>query len=103
MLADELSLGLAPKVVNRLVEVLRGFAARGGGVLLVEQQIGYALQAADHVYVMRRGEIALEGSSAQMRRRVPEIEACYFSMDNANGAPTDERVAAAGEHEAGTG
>jgi branched-chain amino acid transport system ATP-binding protein len=103
VLADELSLGLAPKVVNRLVEVLRGFAAQGGGVLLVEQQIGYALQAADHVYVMRRGEIALEGSSAQLRLRVPEIEACYFSMDNANGPANDDRVAVSGEREAGTG
>ncbi len=64
VLADELSLGLAPKIVNRLVEVPRGFAQRGVGVLLVEQQIGYALQVADHVYVMRRGEIALEGSAA---------------------------------------
>jgi branched-chain amino acid transport system ATP-binding protein len=102
VLADELSLGLAPKIVNRLVEVLRGFAQRGVGVLLVEQQIGYALQVADHVYVMRRGEIALEGSAAQLRLRVPEIEACYFSMDDAGAPANDEAAAASGEREAGS-
>ena len=79
VLADELSLGLAPIVVRRLLEVLRQFADRGAGVLLVEQQINYALEAADHVYVMRRGVIALEGSAAEMKQRIPDIEACYFS------------------------
>jgi branched-chain amino acid transport system ATP-binding protein len=79
VLADELSLGLAPVIVHRLLEVLRQFALKGAGVLLVEQQINYALEVADHVYVMRRGQIALEGSAAEMKERVQDIEACYFS------------------------
>lgn len=81
VLADELSLGLAPLVVHRLLEVLESFAKQGVGVLLVEQQIGYALRSANYVYVMRRGDIAIEGSAAEMRDRVPDIEACYFSTD----------------------
>jgi branched-chain amino acid transport system ATP-binding protein len=79
VLADELSLGLAPIIVHRLLEVLRQFAVHGVGVLLVEQQINYALEAADHVYVMRRGQIALEGSATLMKARVDDIEACYFT------------------------
>jgi branched-chain amino acid transport system ATP-binding protein len=82
VLADELSLGLAPLIVHRLLEVLRVFAQKGVGVLLVEQQIGYALESADYVYVMRRGRIAMAGSATEMRERVPDIEACYFSMDD---------------------
>jgi branched-chain amino acid transport system ATP-binding protein len=87
VLADELSLGLAPLIVHRLLEVLRSFAQRGGGVLLVEQQIGYALDSADYVYVMRRGQVALEGSATSMRERIPDIEACYFSMDDDGAQP----------------
>jgi branched-chain amino acid transport system ATP-binding protein len=101
VLADELSLGLAPLIVRRLLEVLRGFADRGVGVLLVEQQIGYALESADHVYVMRQGEIAMQGPAAQMRERLDEIEACYFSTadtPDASGSmqgPAEVRPAAA--------
>ncbi|MDB4873028.1 MAG: putative branched-chain amino acid transporter ATP-binding protein [Gemmatimonadales bacterium] len=102
VLADELSLGLAPLIVHRLLEVLRGFADQGVGVLLVEQQIGYALESADHVYVMRRGEIAMQGPVVQMRERVDEIEACYFSTvdapdasGSAQGETAEARPAAA--------
>jgi branched-chain amino acid transport system ATP-binding protein len=78
ILADELSLGLAPQVVSRLLTAMRSFADGGGGVLLVEQQIHNALSIADHGYVMSRGRIVMEGLSSDLRGRVADIEASYL-------------------------
>ena len=61
LLADELSLGLAPLVVTRLLQAVREAAERGVGVLLVEQHARQALAVADRVYVLQRGRIALDG------------------------------------------
>lgn len=84
LLADELSLGLAPIIVDRLLATL-GEAARerGIGVLLVEQHVRKALQVADRVYVMQRGRIVLSGTSAEIRPRLAEIEAAYLSTSAA--------------------
>ncbi|HEX4903882.1 MAG TPA: ABC transporter ATP-binding protein [Acidimicrobiales bacterium] len=54
---DELSLGLAPTLVDRLSDAVRGFRERGGSVLLVEQSMPVLLQAADRVALMERGTI----------------------------------------------
>jgi branched-chain amino acid transport system ATP-binding protein len=62
LLADELSLGLAPLVVKRLLETIRRAADQAGvGVLLVEQQARRALTVADRWYLLRRGEIVARG------------------------------------------
>ena len=79
VLADELSLGLAPLVVERLMEALREAAAHGVGVLLVEQQVRAALAVADRGYVLRRGTVALGGSAADLREQIVEIEATYLA------------------------
>ena len=79
LLADELSLGLAPVIVDRLLEVLRRAAADGVGVLLVEQHIYKALEISDRAYVIRRGEIQLEGSAADLRDRVDEVQGLYVA------------------------
>jgi branched-chain amino acid transport system ATP-binding protein len=80
LLADELSLGLAPLVVRRLLEAVRAAAdERGTGVLLVEQHVRKALKYADRVYVMKRGQIELEGPAAEMRGRLEEIEDSYLT------------------------
>jgi branched-chain amino acid transport system ATP-binding protein len=80
LLADELSLGLAPLVVRRLLDAVRVAAdERGTGVLLVEQHVRKALQYADRVYVMRRGRIELSGSASEMRGRLAEIEDSYLT------------------------
>lgn len=64
LLADELSLGLGPMVVDRLFEALRAAASTLDiGVLLVEQQARRALGASDRWYLMRRGELVAQGSS----------------------------------------
>ncbi|MGD9752833.1 MAG: ABC transporter ATP-binding protein [Acidimicrobiia bacterium] len=80
LLADELSMGLAPLIVQRLLEAVRAAAdERGTAVLLVEQHVRKALQYADRVYVMRRGRIELSGTAAEMANRIDEIEEQYLS------------------------
>mgnify|MGYP000918382804 FL=1 len=80
LLADELSMGLAPMIVTRLLGAVRDAAReRGTGVLLVEQHVRKVLGIADHVYVMRRGEIAMAGTAAEMRGRIGEIEDSYLA------------------------
>jgi branched-chain amino acid transport system ATP-binding protein len=79
LLADELSLGLAPLVVDRLLAAVRKAADEGVGVLLVEQHIHKALEIADRCYIMRRGEIELEGSAAELTNRLDDIQKLYFA------------------------
>ena len=77
LLADELSLGLAPLVVNRLFEAVRAAADGGLGVLLVEQHVSKALQYSDRVYMLRRGEVVISGLTSELDMQV--IEAAYLS------------------------
>jgi branched-chain amino acid transport system ATP-binding protein len=91
LLADELSLGLAPLVVHRLLRAVRDAAdQRGLGVLLVEQHVRQALQIADRVYVMQRGEIAIQGTAAEMHGRLDELEATYLAGTTGALAPGSE-------------
>jgi branched-chain amino acid transport system ATP-binding protein len=83
LLADELSLGLAPIVVTNLLQAVRDAASeRGIGVLLVEQHVRQALKIADRVYVMERGRIALSGTSHEVASQVDKIEAAYLAGSN---------------------
>src|SRR5215207_8405900 len=80
LLADELSMGLAPLVVKRLLDAVRSAADnQGTAVLLVEQHVRKALKYADRVYVMRRGRIELTGTGTEMRGRTAEIEDQYLT------------------------
>jgi branched-chain amino acid transport system ATP-binding protein len=80
LLVDELSLGLAPLIVERLLKAVRAATQeRECGVLLVEQHARKALVYADRVYVMRRGRLEMELSASEARRRIGEIEASYLS------------------------
>ncbi len=80
LLADELSLGLAPMVVERLLTSVRRAAdERGIAVLLVEQHVRQALRYADRVYVMERGRVSLSGTVAEVQSQIEEIEAAYLS------------------------
>ncbi len=89
LLIDELSLGLAPLVVERLLQAVRGAALeRGLGVLLVEQHVEQALRYADRAYVMRRGEIVLSGSAETLAGRIGELEQSYLEGVAAPGANT---------------
>jgi branched-chain amino acid transport system ATP-binding protein len=80
LLADELSMGLAPMVVTRLLQAVRDAAdQQGTAVLLVEQHVRQALRYADRAYVMRRGRIALSGSATELGGRLAEIEDSYLA------------------------
>ncbi len=79
LLADELSLGLAPKIVDRLLEALRQAADGGVAMVIVEQQIRRILSYADRAYVMRRGSVVMEGTAVDIRGRIDEVEAQYLS------------------------
>ena len=80
LLADELSLGLAPVVVRRLLQTVRRVASeRSTGILLVEQHVRQALHIADRVYVMQRGRIVMSGTGEEVHGRIDEIEATYLS------------------------
>jgi branched-chain amino acid transport system ATP-binding protein len=80
LLADELSLGLAPIIVANLLQAVRDAAnERGVGVLLVEQHVRQAMSIADRVYVMQRGRIVLSGTTAEVAGQIDKIEAAYLT------------------------
>ena len=71
LLADELSLGLAPLVVDRLLQAVRQAAKENGtGVVMVEQHAHKALQYADRAIVMRRGRVELSLTGEEARHRI---------------------------------
>jgi len=67
LMIDELSLGLAPKVVGELVEALKVVNAEGTSLLIVEQDVATALSLADRGYVMDRGRTVADGDSETLR------------------------------------
>src|SRR5947199_1828573 len=80
LLADELSLGLAPIVVDRLLQAVRNAADQSGlAVMMVEQHAHKALKYADRAIVLRRGRVELDLSGAEARRRIDEVEQAYLS------------------------
>jgi len=84
LMADELSLGLAPQTVERLLTALRAAADDGLAVLVVEQQVHRILKVADRVYLMRRGEVEFEGSVEEARRRIDDITELYMSSSKSS-------------------
>ncbi|WP_345419382.1 ABC transporter ATP-binding protein [Pseudonocardia xishanensis] len=89
LIADELSLGLAPLIVERLLTTVRDESRRSGmSALLVEQHIRPALAVADRGYVMRRGRIEFSGSADLLRSESAAIESTYLSRAAGVGPPT---------------
>jgi branched-chain amino acid transport system ATP-binding protein len=79
LLVDEMSLGLAPVIVDRLIPVLRRAADEmGSSVLFVEQHVALALEVADRAYVLTHGRIGLEGPAAELRERRELLAASYL-------------------------
>ncbi len=66
MLLDEVSMGLAPKIVDEIFEFLGRVAHEGASLLLVEQYVTRALALADYVYLMNRGQIAYRGEPSEL-------------------------------------
>jgi len=80
LVIDELSFGLAPTIVMRLVPVIRRIAAQGVGVLLIEQFTHLALALADHVYIMSRGKLSYDGDAARLQAQPEILHRAYFPV-----------------------
>jgi branched-chain amino acid transport system ATP-binding protein len=79
LLVDEMSLGLAPVIVERLLPILRRVATDlGAGVLFVEQHVAKALQLADRAYVLSHGRLVLEGPAEELRKRPDLLKSSYL-------------------------
>lgn len=90
LLLDELSLGLAPLVVTRLLTAVRAAADRTGvGVLLVEQHARAALQVSDHAYVMNRGRIQVDRPARDLLAQAGLLQSAYLA-NNAAGPDIPE-------------
>ena len=77
LLLDEPSLGLAPKIVRQIFDLIVAIRAAGTSILLVEQNVRSALRVADYAYVMDAGRVRLHGDAAQLRDD-PRIRDSYL-------------------------
>jgi branched-chain amino acid transport system ATP-binding protein len=91
LIVDELSLGLAPRIVAQLFDILREVNERGTAVLIVEQFVHMALANTDRAYVLAKGQVVLEGRSADLLAD-PQLIASYLG-ESAAGAGTSAPVA----------
>jgi branched-chain amino acid transport system ATP-binding protein len=82
LLVDELSLGLAPVVVKRLVPVLAALASSGVGVLLIEQFAHVALGLANTAYILEGGRIRYHGTATQLRENPELLRSAYLLRDD---------------------
>jgi branched-chain amino acid transport system ATP-binding protein len=78
VIIDELSLGLAPVIVQRLIPTIRGVAESGVGVLLIEQFAALALGLARRAYVMEGGRIQYSGTAAELRENPDLLHSAYL-------------------------
>lgn len=79
LMIDEVSLGLAPVIVSKVYEAIAEIRRIGTTVILVEQNVRAAFQAADRGYVINHGKVALEGPSSELNDN-PEVKKAYLGM-----------------------
>ena len=96
LLIDELSLGLAPKIVEELLETVRRLNTEGVGVLIVEQHVDLALDIASRAYFLERGEVRFSGPAEDLRGRDDLLRSVFLA-----GAMTAESTELAEEALAG--
>lgn len=80
LLLDEPSMGLAPLLVRQIFEIIGEIHRAGSTILLVEQNARMALQAAQHAYVLERGQVALRGPAQELAAD-PRLQAAYLGGD----------------------
>jgi branched-chain amino acid transport system ATP-binding protein len=92
ILIDELSLGLAPVIVNRLIPTIRDIAESGIGVLLIEQFVTVALGLANRAHIMEGGRLQFSGQAKELREN-PELLHTAYLLRGSNGAARAPAVA----------
>lgn len=95
LLIDELSLGLAPAVVDRMLAAVADMVADGIGVLLVEQFADRALAFGHHAAVLARGAVVLQGRAAEVRSQPEQLQAAYLGETETTPARSDDPSGAA--------
>ncbi len=79
LMVDELSLGLAPKIVDHLIEVVQQINRDGTALILVEQDVLVALDAASRAYVLENGRVVLSGAAAEVKED-PGVRRAYLGL-----------------------
>jgi len=79
LMVDELSLGLGPKIVDHLIEVIQQINREGTALILVEQDVLVALDAANRAYVLENGRVALSGAAADVKED-PGVRRAYLGL-----------------------
>jgi branched-chain amino acid transport system ATP-binding protein len=93
LMVDEMSLGLAPVIVDSLLETMTQIRGQGVTVLLVEQDVHAALSVADRGYVMETGEIVREGTAKELEND-PEVQRAYLGEVEASAPPGPRKIEA---------
>jgi branched-chain amino acid transport system ATP-binding protein len=89
LLVDEMSMGLAPRVVETLFDTVRQIASdHGAAIVLVEQHVNLALAVADEAAVLNRGTVALRGAAAELQDQSDRLERAYFGDGDAERVTT---------------
>ena len=81
LLIDELSLGLAPTVVQDLLELIERLQERGQTIILVEQSLNVALSVADRAIFLEKGQVRFEGSTEDLLKRDDLARAVFLGRD----------------------
>jgi branched-chain amino acid transport system ATP-binding protein len=92
LLIDEVTLGLAPSLVNRMADILRRLGGREMALLIAEQSLGLALDIADRVFVLDAGRVVASGTPDELRHR-PDIADAYLGRRQAQGMVTGPAAA----------
>jgi ABC-type branched-subunit amino acid transport system ATPase component len=89
LVIDELSLGLAPTIVEQLLGIVRRIQASGTAIVLVEQSINVALTVADRAYFMEKGEVRFEGPTAELLERDDIVRSVFLEGAGSVSAKTE--------------
>jgi len=100
LMIDELSLGLAPTIVEQLLVIVRKIRDAGTAIVLVEQSINVALTVAERAYFLEKGEVRFEGRTADLLERDDIVRSVFLEGAGANGRGSAPPAAAAARQDA---
>ncbi|HVM39761.1 MAG TPA: ATP-binding cassette domain-containing protein, partial [Acidimicrobiia bacterium] len=86
LMIDELSLGLAPSIVEQLLVIVRRIREQGTAIILVEQSINVALTVADRAYFLEKGEVRFEGDTAELLERDDIVRSVFLEGATSSGS-----------------